>query len=188
VRHPWYGLGLAAALLAVGMHLGDTIRFRMQHLTPRADWPLARVEIEDWRAICKWALEETPDDAVFLVPRLSHTFRWYSNRAEVVTRKDLPQDARSIVEWWERLADIYDAGTPSPLDSLAPVGAERLRILGERYGAGYVVSRPDETLALPRVGPITRTVAIYQLPPAAGGTIIPETLVPEGPARSAITR
>ncbi len=179
VRHPWFGLGLAAALLAAGMHLGDTIRFRMQHLTPRADWPLARIEIEDWRAVCQWAADETPDDAVFLVPRLSHTFRWYSSRAEVVTRKDLPQDAPSIIEWWRRLADIYRAGTPSPLDSLAPLGAERLRELGQRYGAEYVVSRPDATLALPRVGPINETVAIYRLSQARSAGIIPETRVPE---------
>jgi hypothetical protein len=165
VRHPWYAVGLAAALLAAGLHLGDTMRFRLTYLSPRADWTLPRVEIDDWREVCRWASEETPPDAVFLVPRMSQTFRWYAGRGEVVTRKDLPQDAPAIVEWWQRLADIYGTGDQAtPADSLTQLGAERLRALGEKYGASYVVTRPDATLDLPRVGPLTRTVSVYQLP------------------------
>jgi hypothetical protein len=173
VRHPWYGVGLAAALLAAGLHLGDTMRFRLAYLSPRADWTLPRVEIDDWREVCRWANEETPTDAVFLVPRMSQTFRWYAGRGEVVTRKDLPQDAPAIVEWWQRLADIYGTGEQAtPADSLTQLGAERLRALSEKYGASYVVTRPDATLDLPRVGPFTRTVGIYQLPSPAATTKI----------------
>ncbi len=172
MNHPWFATGLAAALLACGLHLGDTIWYRSQHLTPRADWPLARIDLNDWRAVCQWAAEETPPDTVFLVPRMSHTFRWYSGRSEVVTRKDLPQDAASIVEWWRRLSDIYGADSPLPADSLAHLGAERLHELGAKYGANYVITRPDPALALPRVGPITRSAAIYRLSEAPTAGII----------------
>lgn len=173
-RHPWCALALSAALLACGLHLGDTIWFRMQYLTPRADWPLARIEIDDWLTICQWAEDETPPDALFIVPRAAHTFRWYSGRGEVVTRKDLPQDALSIVEWWQRLSDIYGPEDALPADSLASLGAERLQALGRKYGADYVVTRPDDALTLPRIGPITRTVAIYQLSGEPRGRIIPQ--------------
>jgi hypothetical protein len=163
-RHPWFAVGLTAALLAAGLHLGETIRFRHEYLTPRADWTLPRVDIGDWREACQWAAEETPPDAVFLVPRMAQTFRWYAGRSEVVTRKDLPQDAPAIVEWWQRLTNIYGvADSMTPADSLAGLGAERLRALGKEYGAAYVVTRPNPALKLPRVGPFTRTVAIYQL-------------------------
>ena len=164
-RHPLFTLGLSAALLVAGLHLGDTLWWRLNYLTPRADWPLARVEIDDWREVCRWAAEETPPEALFLVPRQSQTFRWYAGRGEVVTRKDLPQDAPGIVEWWRRLTSVYRGGdTQAPDESLADLGATRLRALGRQYGARYVVARPDDRLALPRVGPITRTVAVYELP------------------------
>ena len=180
-RHPWFAVGLTAALLAAGLHLGDTIRYRLEYLTPRADWTLARVEIDDWREACQWAADETPADAIFLVPRMSQTFRWYAGRGEVVTRKDLPQDAPAIVEWWRRLTNIY--GLPdniTPADSLTGLGADRLRALGKEYGANYVVTRPDPALALPRVGPHTKTVAIYQLSDRAANPIIeqPANVVP----------
>jgi len=168
-RHSWFALGLSAAMLCAAFHLGDTLWWRMRYLTPRADWPLARIDIDDWRSVCDWAAQETPEDTLFIVPLRSHTFRWYADRGEVVTRKDLPQDAKAIVEWRRRLTDIYGANdTQSSDDSLAHLGAERLRALGSEYGARYVVTRPDLSLDLPRVGPITRTVAVYDLAPAAG--------------------
>ena len=41
--------------------------------------------------------------AIFLTPTDHQTFKWYAQRAELVTWKDVPQDAESIVEWSERL-------------------------------------------------------------------------------------
>jgi len=163
--HRMFAIGVAAAILAATFHLGDTVRFRLEYLAPRADWTLPRVDLGDWRRVADWANQETPPGTVFLVPRLSQTFRWYSGRGEVVTRKDLPQDAASIVEWWQRLNDLegenanFAAG-----DSLAGLDAARLTQLAEKYGAAYVVTRPDPSLGLMRVGPDTKTVAIYQLP------------------------
>ncbi len=65
--------------------------------------------------------ENTPTDAVFLTPRLAQTFRWYAERAEVVNRKDIPQDAPGIVEWWRRnlLAFMESAMRPSALACFA---------------------------------------------------------------------
>jgi hypothetical protein len=166
-RHPWFALVLSAAMLAAGCHLGQTIWMRQVYTTPRAFWPIsAQADFDDWRAICKWAAEETPPDALFLVPRLSHSFRWRSGRAEVVTRKDLPQDAPGIVEWWRRLTRIYGPDDTQPVwrDGPAQLSAERLHELGELYGVDYIVTSARRPLALGRAGPITRTLAVYELP------------------------
>lgn len=161
----WFPVGLAAVMLVTALHLGDTVRYRLEYLTPRGDWTLPRVDLAEWRKIADWASQDTPPDAVFLVPRLSQTFRWYSGRGEVVTRKDIPQDAASIVEWWRRLSELEGAAGDVAGDSLASIGAERLENLGRKYGASYVVTRPDPALELRRVGPLeTQTIAVYQLP------------------------
>ncbi len=164
-QHPWFMTGLAAAILTATFHLGDTVRFRLEYLAPRADWTLPRVDLDEWRQVAAWANQETPSGTVFLVPRLSQTFRWYSGRGEVVTRKDLPQDAASIVEWWERLNELEGQDpSASAGDNLASLGSARLSELAAKYGADYVVTRPDPSLGLMRVGPDTETVAVYQLP------------------------
>lgn len=163
--HPWFTVGVAAAILAATFHLGGTVQYRLEYLTPRADWTLPRVNLDDWREIADWANRETPPGTVFLVPRLSQTFRWYSGRGEVATRKDLPQDAASIVEWWQRLNSLSgDESTSQAGDSLSALGTDRLLKLGQQYGAAYVITRPDPSLRLRRVGPDVSTVAVYQLP------------------------
>ena len=168
-RHPAFAVGLGATMLAAGLHLGDTMWQRRLYPVPPADWRVA--DLKDWRAVCRWASEETPPDALFLVPRMSQTFRWYSGRGEVVTRKDLPQDAASIVEWHRRLTDIYGPGdTRWPRRTLADLGAARLEELGRKYGADYVVTRPTPPLPLKRVGPLTRTLAVYALPRSPAST------------------
>jgi len=100
------------------------------------------------------------------VPRMSQTFRWYADRSEVVTRKDLPQDARGIVEWHRRMNRVFGSGDAARpwIDSLAELGGQRLRELADEFGADYVVTSPSPPLPLKRVGPITRTSVIYRLP------------------------
>jgi hypothetical protein len=123
-----------------------------------------------WREMCQWIAEETPADAVFLTPRLDQTFRWYAARAQVVSRKDIPQDAPGIVEWWRRNVRIYqaNAGTLEARwrTSLAELGARELEALGRQFGASYVITTAEPPLALARVGPRNASYAIYRLKPA----------------------
>lgn len=60
----------------------------------------------DWRRVCEWIKAETPVDAVFVTPRHQQTFKWWAERAEVATVKDIPQDARSVLEWQLRRAEL----------------------------------------------------------------------------------
>jgi len=61
----------------------------------------------DWQTVCKWIKSHTPNDALFLTPRHQQSFKWYAERAEVATWKDMPQDARSVVLWRRRLEEFY---------------------------------------------------------------------------------
>ncbi|MCL4195655.1 MAG: hypothetical protein KJZ87_28215, partial [Thermoguttaceae bacterium] len=68
----------------------------------------------------------------------------------VATWKDIPQDAESIVAWWDRLRDIYATGSKIPgqewYASFGEMSEDRVRELARKYGAQYVLSyrRPRE--------------------------------------------
>ena len=102
-----YVVAAVAVLMVAGVHFGRTLEARHDDPRPRAD--VAVENVAAWRKVCEWIARETPADACFLVPRLDQTFRWYAGRAEVVSRKDLPQDAAAIVEWWQRMQTVYGA-------------------------------------------------------------------------------
>src|SRR5262249_15448125 len=83
------------------------------------------MENPNWREICQWAHDHTPAGTVFITPRSSNSFKWYSGRDEAATWKDMPQDARSLVEWYHRLDDLF--------------GVHGLRNLTPKYGEQYAV-------------------------------------------------
>ncbi|MBL9124268.1 MAG: hypothetical protein JNG90_11595, partial [Planctomycetaceae bacterium] len=105
--------------------------------------------------------------ALFLTPRLTQTFKWYAGRAEVVNLKDVPQDARSIVDWWQRLASIHRVLLPTGervwLDSLAEQSPARLRELAARYEFDYLIAEREPKLDLERIYS-NNSYAVYRLP------------------------
>ena len=122
-----------------------------------------------WRAACDWIDQsgQIPAGARFLTPRMSQTFRWYAHRAEVTNWKEIPQDAAGLIRWWDRIQDIYATancwseeipivGDQRPPDryyeSLADLGAKRLRALGRIYEADYAITMlTDPVVPLPVV-------------------------------------
>ena len=164
-RPAWHAAALLTAMVLVGAHFGHLMWWRRHHPWPPADAHIAN--LADWREMCHWVSANTPPDAVFLTPRLAQTFRWYASRAEVVNRKDIPQDAPGIVEWWRRNQRIHGAETPAGRSrwrtSLAEGGARRLQLLGRQYGADYAITLARPPLPLERVGPWGGTYAIYRL-------------------------
>ena len=170
---------LAVAILIAVLHVGGYAAKRAVPAVPRAD------QVDNggdgasqvygyavWRDACAWIAEsgEIPRDARFLTPKTSQTFKWYAGRSEVVTWKDVPQDARSLVEWWDALHAIY--ATPNPYggyrwhnslaESLAMKGPERMKQLGETYQADYVLTVRWPRLPLPVVYE-NRGYVIYRL-------------------------
>ena len=125
-------LAMAINLAAQGSHLPlDMVWSGAPPVVPRSDKSMVYA---DWRDVCKWAGEHTTADALFITPRMACTFRWYAGRGEVVTWKDIPQNAAGIVAWWGRLTDLFavgfTGGTGQPpthwVESLAQVGPKRL--------------------------------------------------------------
>ncbi len=116
---------------------------------PRAD---KLKNYSDWLEVCRWVDESgnIPSSARFLIPRAASTFKWYAERGEVVNWKETPQDAASLVGWWQRINDIYATNNPPPQDrfyqSMADAGSERLKQLATKYEADYLVTQVSTPL------------------------------------------
>ena len=133
-----------------------------------ADATTRRLALSDWIAVCNWAKLSTPDDEVFLTPRHQQTFKWYSDRSEVVNWKDVPQDAASLIEWKKRFLEIY----PVSLGGIrVTINYRSLRDFRRRYNVRYmIVDRRvvGESLPLLRIYPTDShdnvNYAVYELP------------------------
>jgi hypothetical protein len=159
---------LTAALAAIcAVHLAAYGLERPPGTVPRGD---KRVQHPEWREACQWIAQSRliPRNARFLTPIESQTFKWRTQRAEVVTRKDIPQDAREIVQWWRRLVDIHGTRSGDPENewhaSLTELGAERLKELAGKYGAPYLLTEAEPRLAALELLYTNRVYAVYRLP------------------------
>jgi Domain of unknown function (DUF6798) len=165
---------IAAAILAASINLADVCYWRsLQRLPlaimqpkPTADsWPRSWFQSSEhqergnvkavdwyrhWRAACEWIAENSPSDAMFLTPREQQTFKWYAGRAEVLDWKDVPQDARGLIEWKKRLDEVYPRDQAHRQHDLAAFTDEELIALAQKYGAAYIVI--DRTRATRRIG------------------------------------
>jgi hypothetical protein len=171
-RRPSAAWGLAAAVALAGWFLIDVTRQRAAAFTPPSDRRMN--DPAAWQDACRWIADHTEDDALFLTPRVNQSFKWYTGRAEVVTRKDIPQDARNIVEWFRRYREIHftAAGGETlldPLPSLGHLGTDRVLQLADKYGIDYVVSDWFRPLWLPVVYPnaafANSEYVVYRIPP-----------------------
>jgi hypothetical protein len=153
-RRSWAVWGLAAAIAVAGLHIGVNTAERFLDPVPPAD--AAMYNHAAWADVCDWIAENTPHDARFLTPRRATTFKWRTGRAEVAIWKDIPQDARSMVEWFHRLRNIFYyqlADQSEPLDSVGGLGTRRAVEMAQLYGADYIVTDQDHPLALKAVYP-----------------------------------
>ena len=164
-------LALPALVVAVALpvwHLVDTSMARWQDATPPADAKMR--DPAAWQETCQWVRENTPEEALLLVPRSAQSFTWYTSRRNVVAWKDMPQDATSLITWRDRVFDIYwhydELGEYRAYRSLARQGTSRIRELAAKYDFDYVITREYPPLGLPVVfGNACYTV--YAVSPAA---------------------
>jgi hypothetical protein len=158
-------MALAAAIAAVMLHLSNLLLQRGLHASPPADRQL--LSSQDWQEVCRWVSENTPKDAVFLTPRLASTFRWYANRAEVVSWKDVPQDAAGIVEWWRRLRDVHGYTQRGAVaywrPKLSNASPAELSRLAREYDATYMITESLPPLPLELVSPPNGSYSVYRL-------------------------
>jgi hypothetical protein len=106
----------------------------------------------DYLAVCDYAREHMPIDAVFLVPPAEEQFRLRARRAIVVNFKGVPQFSGELIEWRHRLCDVLDLDTLSSLphrfdralaaiaDDYDQLPAQHLARVAGLYRARYVVT------------------------------------------------
>jgi hypothetical protein len=118
-------------------------------------------ELSDWRDVCRWTLDHTPEDAIILTPvQESWGFKWYAQRAEFVSFKDCPQDGAGIIEWNNRLLFLREWSERSLPDGYSLAEVEALK----RRGITHIIAR--------RLGPFNfapvyqnETFRVYRLAP-----------------------
>ncbi len=93
---------------------------------------------KNWVKVCDWIHDNTPEDAVFITPYQQQTFKWYASRTEVVSWKDIPQDAASIVQWHQRLKVLQEPQQFSEMQILTYTDG-RLAEIAQSYGASYLL-------------------------------------------------
>lgn len=137
---------LVVAVLIAAAGVGERFVRRQRDFRPGADRQSlpsyagdsqATYAVYDaWRRMGEWVRENTPPDARFLTPRAQQTFKWYAHRPEVVSWKDVPQDAAALVEWRRRFDDIYG---PIGWRGLTAYSDAQLLKLAQKYDVQYLV-------------------------------------------------
>lgn len=157
---------LMACLVLMGWSMAAHARQRLGDFRPPGEIqasPLAgrspaeaRQKYEDWVRACRWIEQNTPAGARFLTPRVQQTFKWYAERSEVATGKDVPQDAVSLVQWRARMDAIYTPLATSR--GLSALGESALVTLAKTYGATHALVERSP-------GPGLQLRRLYPLPP-----------------------
>lgn len=116
-----------------------------------AHWPLSgrslparsdqRVIASAWAEICDWVKAHAEPGDCVLTPQGAGNFTWRTGLPEVVCWKNSPQDAASLVAWRQRFIDCYsrDGSLQNRVPSTADLGAERLGLVADRYGATLAI-------------------------------------------------
>ncbi len=100
---------------------------------------------QEWLAVCQWIRENSPSDSLWLTPKHQQTFKWYAQRAEVVSWKDVPQDNASIIEWYRRCEESDEPGVISCAPPRNPDGSfrgwktEELIALARKYRFNWIL-------------------------------------------------
>ncbi len=174
--------GWALAVIVPGLLIGQRFVELQIDFRPRAvsqSRPMGRNDAGDlrqryraWRDVCQWIGQQTPPDCRFLTPRSQQTFKWYAGREELANWKDIPQDAESIVRWWQRFEEVY---TPDVfVNGLGSWSDPQLQQIATRHGIDYILvdrARTSRRLGFHRVYP-TRAMPnasfeVYKVYPAA---------------------
>lgn len=141
----------AASLVGVGLERAQSPQGRGENLAYDSN-------LAAWQEVCAWIRDNTPPQAVVIAPRQFYTFRWYAERADVGTWKDIPQDAAAIVTWRTRIDELY--GENSWINT---VPQPRIENFAKKYDVTYIVAYREPPLAFPVVHE-NNDFVVYELP------------------------
>lgn len=162
-RKAWGAVALLLALAFGGWQVVDVCSTRNANPVPPADRKMH--DYAAWVDACDWIAANTPEESLFLTPRAATSFKWRTGRPEVVTRKDIPQDAASMVQWFQRLCDIHNRQVGDKTKvywSLGHQGTARIEHLAQKYQFDYVLTDNRRRLGLPIVYR-NKTYVLYAL-------------------------
>lgn len=124
---------------------------------------------QDWLRVCQWIKTHMPEEGLWLTPRHQQTFKWYTRRNELACWKDIPQDSKNMLEWWQRIQEAYQKDEN---DEWKEWTTERLAQLREKYGIRYVLvdrriqqQPPLLPLLYPNGEEWNETYAIFEIGP-----------------------
>jgi len=167
---------LVAATFIAGYSLAEMHFYQRWYGAGDANHEAQPKKDADWQEVCRWIEQNTLPGDRFLTPRRQQTFKWYAGRSEVVSYKDMPQDARAVVQWQQRLLRVFGVQTAGQLGQRdQPLAEIRVRVLFElakEYDFQYVLidrTRRDVTRPHPHVAFVWQndSFAIFQLRPPA---------------------
>ncbi|MEM6469717.1 MAG: DUF6798 domain-containing protein [Planctomycetota bacterium] len=156
-----------------GQGVPPSARHRLLGIRRGDDSEAQKRAFQDWLAVCAWIKMAMPEDEVLLTPRHQQTFKWYAERAEVVNWKDVPQDAKSLIEWHDRFREVFpeSVGRVRLRSTRVPISYELLRGYRDRYGARFLVVDTrvaTSNLPLVKIYPAgeqeNQTYHVYELP------------------------
>ena len=158
-----------AALLALAAVLIPYLPLLTYRLSARA-WGNYGGESAAWINLQKWARDNTPVSAVFLVPPDTYGFRVFSLRSPVVEWLDggaMHWAPGFEKDWAQRIADLRAGNPGSPAADLGYSGIteDGFIKLGRKYGASYAARRTASPLAFEKIYS-NPGFALYALPRA----------------------
>lgn len=134
----WQGAARRAAVGLIWALCGILALLTVLHPADDARPTFSADELSDWRDVCRWTRDHTPEDALILTPvQESWAFKWYAQRAEFVSFKDCPQDGPGILEWNDRLLFLRDWSETSLPDGYSRAEVDLLK----RRGIDYIIAR-----------------------------------------------
>lgn len=168
------GLVLVVSLLITRYHRNtetDIPAGEKQSFSLKSDSLETRLkEYDDWKNVCRWINDHTDKTSLWLTPRRQQSFKWQTRRPELAVWKDMPQNARAVVEWSARLSDAYKF---DKLKQLQPISNTDLERLVNKYQIRYVLldlrvkgqSIPTDKLIYPSETEINDSFAVLRYEP-----------------------
>ena len=128
-------------------------------------------QYEDWKAVCRWIDGNTDRTGLWLTPRRQQSFKWRTRRPELAVWKDMPQNAKAVVEWSARINDAYKFDKRKRLQPMSP---EEIQGLVNKYQIRYVLldlrvegqSVPADKIIYPNLPESNASFAVLQYEPA----------------------
>lgn len=107
----------------------------------------------------EWILNNTPEDAVFLIDPTIDNFYVEAQRAVFVSYKHLPQSPDEIMEWYERIKICNGNRPPEKIkDSFEEIQTNfynldetSIRSIAKTYGIDYYLGLPNQKLTFNRI-------------------------------------